>query len=624
MSRFTFFFVFVGLLVAAPASAAPSFRADQHPGTPDQREQGGQVYAQCASCHGAQGEGRPGFAPRLASDDLLSVVGDEFLRRTIIEGRIGTQMPPWDDRLAPAEIDALVAWLRGSQRSDGVVLDRSPLQGSVEAGAQAFAARCAACHGPAGEGMAASFAAPAIGAASFLSQVDDATLRGLVRKGRSGTLMTPFPPEVLDSKQLDGIILWLRANAWQDLPWSSSPSASGAAPSPRDPDETQRERPQLGLLPDFSYDEEYGLSFGVDAWLGGGDALEWSVDLSTYMGLKPQKGRAPIVSFQSHSLGFHLDGLADGRLGFSISGGFDTTRDATWYGLGNGSVIDEGLMEVQPEHYTYGTLSPWVDLSLRGELLRLSRGRLELSGGWTFAYNEIDVHGGSRLAKDLALGRVSLGDGVGMKTVGGLRWDGTDDDVDPTSGVAAEVSARGGLAGRAEQLGAFGGANVSLRGYVPIWDRNLVLAGRVMADVQWGEVPFHRLTQQGGLEDGEATGGGSSIRGVWADRRAGRIKLLSNLELRAKLAQFELPALPGLPGLEGLPVGVGVVGFVDAGRVWADFEPQGLDGEGLDLALGLGVGARLHLGDDFILRVDVGWSPSDGTEGVYLDFGHAF
>jgi len=602
------------LLLPAFAWAGPTLRADQHPGSPEQLELGDRVWANCSSCHGARGEGRPGFAPRLASDELLSVVGDAFLRRAVAEGRTGTWMPPWGDRLSGAEIDAVVAHIRSWQTRDGVPLDRSPLQGSAEQGGRDFQARCASCHGPRGEGMAMGWVGPAIGGAAFLDQADDPTLRGLVRHGRPGTPMPPFPdgPGGLDGERLDGVVRWLRAGAWEDIPWPERPAAVGrdGAGSSGPP---AAERPWFGMLPGLSWDSEEGLSIGADAWLGGGDAVEWSIDLSSWIGLRPRQGRPPAVTFQYHQLDLYLEGLAGGALALGVGGGFFQAADTPWYGLGNASTVED-LLLADPAFYEVDHLAPWLDLSAAVELARPPPGRLELALTVNTTWNRVRLHPGSLLAKEAAAGRVDADPGLVGVTTAGLLWDGTDDEVDPTRGIAAEASVRGGLsrAGTGGP-GAFGGTHLSARLYLPAVEGRLVLATRLAADLSWGDVPWYMLSQAGGLEVAEATGGGSSIRGVWADRRAGRIKVLSNVELRVYLARFQL---------FGLPVGLSAVTFLDAGRVWTP-DPA-LDGEGLGLATGLGAGARLHLGEDLIIRLDGAWSPGDGTSGVYLDFGHAF
>jgi hypothetical protein len=66
------------------------------------------------------------------------------------------------------------------------------------------------------------------------------------------------------------------------------------------------------------------------------------------------------------------------------------------------------------------------------------------------------------------------------------------------------------------------------------------------------------------------------------------------------------------------------VAFFDAGRVFA----EGLTASPLDADAGLftgtGAGLRLHWGRAFIIRGDLGVSPSEGTSGFYLDIMHVF
>jgi len=82
---------------------------------------------ECAECHGAQGEGIS--APALGNPMLLARASDSFLRYAIAEGRDGTPMPAYRDRLSAAQIDALTAFLRS--RASGweaptVALRRAP------------------------------------------------------------------------------------------------------------------------------------------------------------------------------------------------------------------------------------------------------------------------------------------------------------------------------------------------------------------------------------------------------------------------------------------------------------------------------------------------------------------
>jgi mono/diheme cytochrome c family protein len=78
---------------------------------------GAQLYAaQCASCHGARGEGGEGLA--LANPAFLASATDTYLFESIARGRSDTTMPgfgrasPVRPALSAAEIEALVSFLR--------------------------------------------------------------------------------------------------------------------------------------------------------------------------------------------------------------------------------------------------------------------------------------------------------------------------------------------------------------------------------------------------------------------------------------------------------------------------------------------------------------------------------
>lgn len=72
---------------------------------------GANIYEQnCASCHGAKGEGIS--APALGNPMLLATATDHFLRYAIAEGRDGTPMIAFKDSLSGDELDAVTAFLR--------------------------------------------------------------------------------------------------------------------------------------------------------------------------------------------------------------------------------------------------------------------------------------------------------------------------------------------------------------------------------------------------------------------------------------------------------------------------------------------------------------------------------
>jgi mono/diheme cytochrome c family protein/rhodanese-related sulfurtransferase len=72
---------------------------------------GSEIYAaECAHCHGAEGEGTE--AVSLSNPRFLASASDAFLQHAIREGREGTEMMAYGSLLAPEQIAALTAFIR--------------------------------------------------------------------------------------------------------------------------------------------------------------------------------------------------------------------------------------------------------------------------------------------------------------------------------------------------------------------------------------------------------------------------------------------------------------------------------------------------------------------------------
>jgi outer membrane translocation and assembly module TamA len=139
------------------------------------------------------------------------------------------------------------------------------------------------------------------------------------------------------------------------------------------------------------------------------------------------------------------------------------------------------------------------------------------------------------------------------------------------------------------------------------------VATRAVFDVLMGHVPFYELSR---FEETSALGGLKGVRGVPAQRYYGKVKLFGNLELRARVTEFSL--------LNKRYV-LGMVAFLDGGRLWSDFTPErALDGSGLGLKYGTGAGIRLQEGKTFVIRADLAWSPDARPVGGYLAAGQIF
>lgn len=177
-------------------------------------------FATCAGCHGINGEGRMGMAPRLNSETFLAAASDEMLVRTISDGRPGTTMVPWGMAIDKAAIDSIVAYMRSWNEVVPAQLDQSALNGNVEAGARVFASICAACHGKSGGGYMESANGTGIGRKSFLNSVSNGFIRYLTNHGKSHTPMRPFAYDSkvavanLTGQQIEDVIAFLRSSAW--------------------------------------------------------------------------------------------------------------------------------------------------------------------------------------------------------------------------------------------------------------------------------------------------------------------------------------------------------------------------------------------------------------------------
>lgn len=190
------------MLAAGIAVWAAQAPRSTPPGVADPARAAADYVQYCAACHGVDGRTVAGsIAPNLASDDLLALAGDAFLRAAIAEGRPGRQAlgakgvkmmgyatsasGPLDD----ARIDGLVAHLRRWQTAPDVALDDGyRATGDVAAGAAIYARECASCHGADGWGDGA----PRLAGAVFQASASDDFIRQTLRRGRSSTAMRSY------------------------------------------------------------------------------------------------------------------------------------------------------------------------------------------------------------------------------------------------------------------------------------------------------------------------------------------------------------------------------------------------------------------------------------------------
>lgn len=179
--------------------------------------EGSQLYKRnCVFCHQADAIGKPGAAPSLSNNELLSISSDDFLFNTIRNGRAGTSMMPFR-HIDDESIKKIIAYLRSLSTSPNrsKEVDAQPeSHGDPRLGKIWFDYICSTCHGPKGDGYIAGSTGTAIGNKSFLGLASDGFLRETIKYGRSNTRMRGFKgPEGmanLTDLEIEDVIAYMR------------------------------------------------------------------------------------------------------------------------------------------------------------------------------------------------------------------------------------------------------------------------------------------------------------------------------------------------------------------------------------------------------------------------------
>ena len=173
----------------------------------------------CAVCHQEDAIGKPGVAPSLTNQELLSISSDKFLMGTIRDGREDTGMPPFA-HLGRKDVRTIVQFLRSHQKAPdrSAEVDAQPdARGDPRLGQQWYNNICSTCHGIAGDGYESGGTGTAIGTVGFLGKASDGFIRETVKKGRSNTRMLGFQGPAamanLSDQEIDDIIVYLRGLA---------------------------------------------------------------------------------------------------------------------------------------------------------------------------------------------------------------------------------------------------------------------------------------------------------------------------------------------------------------------------------------------------------------------------
>jgi cytochrome c oxidase cbb3-type subunit III len=159
----------------------------------------------CAQCHGADARGSKSF-PNLADSDWLGGTGDEYIHKTIVEGRQGV-MPPMAAAVGGAEDVRNVAHYVLS-------LSGSPHNAvAAQLGKAKFGA-CAACHGPDGKGNQA-LGAPNLTDKIWLHGWGEAAIVAMINNGKTNVMPAQGPRFTPEQVKVLTAYVWNLSNAPQ-------------------------------------------------------------------------------------------------------------------------------------------------------------------------------------------------------------------------------------------------------------------------------------------------------------------------------------------------------------------------------------------------------------------------
>jgi outer membrane protein assembly factor BamA len=404
----------------------------------------------------------------------------------------------------------------------------------------------------------------------------------------------------------------LRRLAATIIGWAS---AARAEPEPLAP------KTELGAVPLVGGDSDIGFGGGA---LGSFTWLE-----PTYRPYRRRLEAGGIATFKHSSEGWQAPYqdyyvlLTDphvlrDRLRLDLRPSYTNEANQLYYGIGNATVAPESgpAGESHGDYFQYGRLHPTLLARVRAAL----GNSFYALTGISFTYNRLDVHARSKLERDaeardgpLRPSFRRLGDHAVMLFEYALVYDTRDDETATHEGAYHQMKLRLSPGGSEALPYRYGQLNLTARFYTTPVPRWLTVAFRVVGDAQFGDPPFYELAR---YEDTFAVGGGKGVRGVPAQRYYGKLKAFANLEARTEVFSIRAGAKD---------YSLGVVAFIDGGRVWADwsYRPE-LDGTGIGLKWGVGGGIRFQQGSAFVVRGDVAWSPDARPIGAYFTAGQLF
>jgi hypothetical protein len=392
------------------------------------------------------------------------------------------------------------------------------------------------------------------------------------------------------------------------------------APAPQDP-ASGKSSLESAVVPIVGGDTDIGLGAGAIGSLarvdppgeGGVRPFRWRLEGVAFGTVRPHQGPRFEWPYQDVFLAYIHNRLFSERLRLELRIAYTRETDLRYYGIGNASVAPPDDV---PARDFYTRVHPAARARVR---IALTESTAVVAGS-TYTLTRLDFSPSSRLAQDQLLGSPRLRDLLQADSrhalhlvEAGVLLDTRNEEIAPSRGQFHQLEVRLAPWQSSRNPYRYVELHTSLRFYQQIVADRLVLAARAVGYLQAGDVPFYELAR---YDETSALGGAKGVRGIPKNRYYGKRKAFGNLEARARLHSLRL----GKSDYQ-----IGMAGFIDGGRVWADLRsaPE-LDGPGWGLKYGVGGGLRLQKGSSFLLRLDLAWSPDARPLGGYFLAGHIF
>jgi len=338
---------------------------------------------------------------------------------------------------------------------------------------------------------------------------------------------------------------------------------------------------------------------------------EWNMDILAAVSTKSGPSGKLELTQQNYFWQIDVPGLLGDKLRMNPALSYTSTINKGYFSLGNASsgarpAVVRGDVG---RYYQYEDRAAMVR-----ELTRIRfRPPFDLMVATNYRAESPSIYPGSKLAEDAAAGRVRGVRPLSLLTLaGGVIYDSRDNEYFPRTGSHHQIGVRfvgGAPFDEDVRYGAFGAI---LATYKSIGGP-FILAGRVVVDAQFGNVPFYDLFTGEPFNQDQIIGGSAGVRGVPEGRYLGKLKAIGNVELRAMLIDFHILS-------QAFHLGGDLL--FDTGRVWTDatFSSKE-DGDGLGLKWGAGGGLYLRWGQAAVFRVEAAYSPDAVAENPSFPFG---